>query len=123
MTKPLALLLHDRPMPGSELATRFEELDYRVVIIADPAELAAAAEREKPMVVVADLTSRRGDVLAAIAGLGRSGATVHVPVIAYGPREDQKLRVSVERAGARVVATDPTIVPHLAQFLAQALEV
>lgn len=91
MTKPLALLLHEKLMPGSQaLEKQFEELDYRVVVISDPAQLADQVRVEMPMIVVADLVNRRGDVLAAIAAMAGHADTAHVPVIAYLAREDEK---------------------------------
>ncbi len=121
MTKPLAVLLHEKMVPGSKLASKFEELDYRVVTVADPAELPAAARREGPMLVVADLSNRRGDVLAAIEALRADEATSHIPVVAYTAREDEKLREAALKAGVKVLATDTTIVPHLPHFVDHAL--
>lgn len=121
MTKPLALLLHEKLMPGSQLVSRFEERDYRVSTISDPGLLAATALREQPMIVVADLTNRRGEVLAAVADLRAAEGTEHVPVLAYAPREDEKLRESATRAGVTVLATDATIVPHLDHFVEHTL--
>lgn len=121
MTKPLAVLLHEKSMPGSKLASKFEELDYRVVTVTDPVELAAVARRERPMLVVADLTSRRGDVLAAIGALQAEETTSHIPVLAYTPREDEKLREAALKAGVKILATDATILPHLPQFVEHAL--
>lgn len=123
MTHPLALLLHDKMMPGSKLATKFEELDFRVATISDPAELLPTAQREMPMIVAADLTNRRGDVLEAIVALHAAGATAHIPVIAYAAREDDKLRESALAAGVKVMATETTILPHLAQFVEHALHI
>lgn len=121
MMNPLALLLHEKLMPGSQLVSKFETLDFRVATIAEPAELAPTALRLMPMLVVADLTSRRGDVLSAIGEMLRQGATSHVPVIAYAAREEDKVREAAERAGVRILATDATIVQHLPQFVEAAL--
>lgn len=123
MMKPLALLLHEKMMPGSRLVTQFEGMDFRVVTIMEPAELAPTALREMPMLVVADLTSRRGDVLGAIAEMLRQEATAHVPVLAYTPREDEKLREEASRAGVKILATDATMLQHLPQFVEHALQV
>jgi CheY-like chemotaxis protein len=123
MTKPLALLLHEKLMPGSQLANKFEELDYRVVTLSDPAQLADYVRVEMPMIVVADLSNRRGDVLAAIAAMAGETATAHVPVIAYSAREDEKQRESALKAGVKILATDATITPHLPQFLEHALQI
>lgn len=121
MTKPMALLLHEKLMPGSQLVSRFEERDYRVATVSDPGQLAAAALQHQPMLVVADLTSRRGDVLAAIRDLRATEATLHVPVLAYTLHEDEKVRDAATQAGVTVLATDATIIPHLDHFIEHAL--
>lgn len=123
MTHPLALLLHDKMMPGSKLGAKFEERDFRVVTLADPAELLAVAKREMPMIVAADLTNRRGDVLQAIRALHDEETTSHIPVIAYAAREDDKLREAALQAGVKVMATETTVLPHLGQFIEHALHV
>ncbi|MBX3747693.1 MAG: hypothetical protein KF833_20480 [Verrucomicrobiae bacterium] len=122
MMKPLALLLHEKPVPGTQLRNKLEGLEYRVATVSDPRDLVTTATREMPMVVVADLTNRQGDVLAAVAAMRVNEATSHVPVIAYGPREDGQQRETALAAGVKVMATEATIVPHLAQFLEHALQ-
>lgn len=122
MTKPLAVLLHEKAMPGSKLVSKFEEMDYRVMTVIDPGDLVALALKERPMLVVADLTNRRGDVLVAIGGLRAEESTAHIPVLAYTPREDEKLREAALKAGVKVLATDATILPHLPQFVEHALQ-
>jgi CheY-like chemotaxis protein len=122
MTKPLAVLLHEKAMPGSKLVSKFEEMDYRVMTVIDPGDLVALALKERPMLVVADLTNRRGDVLVAIGGLQAEESTAHIPVLAYTPREDEKLREAALKAGVKVLATDATILPHLPQFVEHALQ-
>jgi CheY-like chemotaxis protein len=121
MTKPLAVLLHEKMVPGSKLVSKFEELDYRVVTVMDPADLPVVAKKERPMLVVADLTSRRGDVLAAIGALQADETTSHIPVLAYAPREDEKQREAALKVGVKILATDATILPHLPQFVEHAL--
>ncbi|MCC6234306.1 MAG: hypothetical protein IT580_16810 [Verrucomicrobiales bacterium] len=121
MTKPLALLLHEKLMPGSQLASRFDQLDYRVLTLSDPAQLTEVARREMPMIVVADLAHRRGDVLAALASMHSDEALAHIPILAYAGREDEKQREAALKAGVRILATDATVLPHLPQFLEAAL--
>ncbi len=121
MTKPLALLLHERLHPGAKLAGRFDELGYRVKALADPAQLVAEARAGKPMVVVADLARRRPGLLEAIGELHRGADTAHIPVIGYLTRDDGPAREEAAAAGVRVVATDATVVAHLPQFLELAL--
>lgn len=121
MTKPLALLLHEKLMPGSQLASRLDHLDYRVQTLADPAQLIDVARREMPMVVLADLTHRRGDVLGALAAMHGDPGLEHIPIVAYASREDEKQREAALKAGVKILATDATILPHLPQFLEAAL--
>jgi CheY-like chemotaxis protein len=121
MTKPLALLLHEKLMPGSQLASRLDQLDYRVQTLADPAQLSEVARREMPMIVLADLTHRRGNVLVALATMHTEPGLEHIPIIAYAAREDEKQREAALQAGVRILATDATILPHLPQFLEAAL--
>ena len=35
MTQPLALVLYERLLPGSQLVNRLQDLNYRVQVIAD----------------------------------------------------------------------------------------
>lgn len=121
--KPLALLLHERLLPGSKLAGRFDELQYRVRTLADPARLVAEARAGKPMVIVTDLAQRRPEVLAAVAELHAQPDTAHIPVIGYLARDDEAARREAAGAGIKVVATDTTVVGHLPQFLELALHV
>jgi hypothetical protein len=122
MIKALALLLHEKLIPGSQVGARLEELDYRVITIEDPVRLAETARREMPMIIVADLTNHRGEVLAGIAETLADPATAHVPVVAYGIREDEKQRQLARDAGVKVLATEATIVAHLPHFLEHALQ-
>ncbi|HMO63773.1 MAG TPA: hypothetical protein PKE47_00845 [Verrucomicrobiota bacterium] len=123
MTKPLALLLHERLLPGSKLAGRFDELLYRVRTLADPARLVAEAQAGLPMVIVADLAQRRPEVLAAVTELHARPETAHIPIIGYLARDDAAARREAAAAGIKVVATDTTVVAHLPQFLELALHV
>jgi PleD family two-component response regulator len=123
VTKPLALLLHDRLLPGTRLAGQLEELGWRVLTLAEPAALPAQAAGGRAMVVVADLGRHRAEVLDAVRALHAQPATAHVPVIGYLPREDGPSRGEAEAAGICLVATDGTIVLHLAQFLERALDI
>lgn len=123
MTKPLALLLHERLLPGSRLAGRLEELGWRVATLADAAALPGQAAAGRAMVVVADLGQRRGAVLDAVRALHAQPGTAHVPVVGYLPREEPAARAEAEAAGVCLVATDATVVLHLAQFLERALDI
>ena len=123
MIKPLALLVHEDPLPGSQLVHRLQDLGYRTLTIVDADLLVAAAERERPMVVLMDLASCRVDVCAAIGRLRAGAATAHVPVIAFADPQQEELPRRALAAGATLAVTDVTVVMHLPQFLEQALAV
>jgi len=57
MIQPLALVLYEKLMPGSQLVNRLQDLHYRVQPLADAGQLVACAEAEGPMLVLADLES------------------------------------------------------------------
>lgn len=122
MTQPLALLLYEKPSPGSRLSGAFESLNYRTLPLSDPAELATTAQRELPMILVVELHNRRAEVLAAVTALHADPATAHLPVIAFTSREDDTLRTQAHEAGIKVLTTDSAILMHLAEFVEHALQ-
>ena len=69
MVQPLALFLYEKLLPSGQLVNRFQDKGYRVQSIGDPTTLVEHAEREKPLVVVADLESRQHNVSQAIGEL------------------------------------------------------
>jgi PleD family two-component response regulator len=124
MTEPLALVLYEKLMPGSQLVNRLQDLKYRVVSITDATALVPCAQQERPMLIIADLVSSGADVASVIARLRQTTATEHIPVIAFGPDEDgDALREAARKAGATLAVTEAAILNHLPQFLNQALEV
>ena len=44
MSEPLALVLYEKLLPGSQLVNRLQDLKYRVQTISDPAKLTESAE-------------------------------------------------------------------------------
>ena len=118
---PLAILLYEKIMPGSQLINRLQDLGYRVQTVTDADALLPHAEREKPLVVLADLFSRENKVFSAIARLKQNSATSHVPVIAFSADGDLSLHPVARDAGAALVVTEAAITHHLPQLLEQAL--
>ena len=119
MTQPLALLLYERLLPGSQLVNRLQDLGWRVQTINDGAALTRAAEKHKPLLVVADLVSSRQSVCAGLMSLRQNENTAHLPVIAFATEE--ALHAPAVAAGANLVASDTAILQHLDQFLDQVL--
>ena len=121
--KPLALLLYEKIIPGSQLMNALEDMDYRVKTINTSADLTATAQQEGAILVLADLEAGPdGEVISAIKTLHQHPDTAHVPVIAYCPAEAKQLDEYARLAGAKLVVNEETILAHLPDFLEQALK-
>ena len=123
VTQPLALIFYEDLMPGTQLVNRLQDLHYRVQPLTGDDDLAATARKAGPMLVFADLVSKRTNVCATIAALRASPETVHVPVIAFADEAETALQESARVAGATLVVTDAAILTHLEQFIERALHV
>jgi CheY-like chemotaxis protein len=121
MTEPLALVVYEKLLPGTQLVNRLQDLNYRVRAVTDPGTLLACARQEKPMLVLADLEA--ANVCAVIGQLKQNPETQHIPVIAFAPDAAADLQAKAQTAGATLVVSEAAIVTHLSQFLEQALRV
>ena len=123
MTQPLALVVYEKLLPGTQLVNRLQDLNYRVRAVTDPNALLTCAQQEKPLLVLADLVSTRNDICNAIAQLKKEPSTQHIPVIAIAKDGDAALLRAAQAAGATLIASETAILSHLSQFLDQALQV
>lgn len=123
MTQPLALVLYEKLLPGSQIVNRLQDLNYRVQTIAEASRLVESAEQAKPLLVLADLESKRENVCAVLAKLKQNEATKHLPVIAFSPETTVELQAAAQAAGATLVVSETAILNHLPQILDQALQV
>jgi CheY-like chemotaxis protein len=123
MTQPLALVVYEKLLPGTQLVNRLQDLNYRVLAVTDADTLVACAQQEKPMLVLADLSSTRQNVCAAIGRLRQTPGASHIPVIAFGPEDATDLQKSALEAGAVLAASEAAILNHLPQFLERALRI
>ena len=123
MTKPLALVLYEKLLPGSQLVNRLQDLNYRVQSVTDPATLVECAEETKPMLVLADWDNTRADIGAVISRLKQNAATRHLPVIAFGRQISPQAQEAALAIGVTMLVSDVAVLNHLAQFLDQALQV
>lgn len=119
MTQPLALLLYEKLLPGTQLVNRLQDLGWRVQTIHDGAALVRVAEEHKPVLVLADLNSTASPVPRGINHLRNNQSTAHLPVIAFSA--DETLHQPALDAGANLVVSDTAILQHLNQFIDQAL--
>jgi CheY-like chemotaxis protein len=123
MTQPLALVLYERLLPGSQLVNSLQDLRYRVQTLADPAGLVECAEQAKPMLVFADLEPKGQEVCTAINRLKQNEATKHLPIIAFGAEQSMELQEAARTAGVTLIAGETALLSHLPEFLEQALQV
>lgn len=120
MTKPLAFLMYEELLPGSQLTNKLHDLGYRVQVVdGDSVE---AAMREKPIVAVMELTSSKIDVCGVIGELRENPATAHVPILAYTQPENTELQVAARDAGANLIASSARISDQLPALLEHVLE-
>ena len=122
MTEPLALVLYERLLPGSQVVNRLQDLNYRVQVVSDADMLVECAEQTRPMLVLADLESTRNDVCSAIARLRQNAGTKHLPVIAFGS-EAEEVQNAAKAAGVTLLVGEQAVLNHLAECLEQALQV
>ena len=123
MTQPLALVLYEKLLPGSQLVNRLQDLKYKVQTITDPNLLIDCAEQAKPMVVLAALESTHSDICGAISRLRQHAATSHLPVIAFAGDDSEETRKRAESAGVTLFVGEAAILNHLPECLEQALQI
>ncbi len=116
MSNPLALLYYTNLLPGSQLASRLQDLGYRVQTVTSAAALASACEGEMPMVLIAELAP---DVCAAVSKLKANPATQHIPVLGYARLPAPAAQTQARESGVTLVAADAGIPEQLPQLLEQ----
>jgi CheY-like chemotaxis protein len=121
MTEPLALVLYEKVLPGSQLVNWLQDMRYRVQAVTSADVFLGEAERCKPIIALVDLHSGENKAVDAIRLLRHNPSTAHVPVIAFCVRLEPRLEAEARDAGATLVVTEAAITNHLAQLLEQAL--
>lgn len=96
-------------------------MGYRVQTVHDAAALQEQCEREKPLVLLAEVSERPG-ACDAIALVKKSPATAHIPVLAFSASQDKALQTAAEQAGVTLLTGNAAVLEHLPQLLDQALE-
>jgi CheY-like chemotaxis protein len=122
MSLPLAFVYYSNLLPGSLLVNRLQDSGYRVQSLSGLEELAASAEREMPLLILAELTPP-GKVCAAVAKLKANAATEHIPVLAFSATHDATIQAQAREAGVTLLSGNLAIVEHLPQLLDQILQV
>src|SRR2546427_54717 len=92
MIAPLAIVLYENLIPGTQVAGRLQDLGYRVHTINHARFLVEHSEREKPIVAVLDLCLNQSEVYDGIKALKQNGATAHIPVVAFVEGNDEDVQ-------------------------------
>jgi CheY-like chemotaxis protein len=124
MTEPLALVVYEKLLPGSQLVNRLQDLKYRVQTVPDPSQLTSTAGTAKPMLVFLDLDETGGKhPITAVKQLKENAATSHIPVVGFMMETNKEVEDRARAAGVTVVATEAVLLNHLPQLLEQALHI
>jgi len=121
MSKPLALIYYVNLLPGSQVANRLQDLGYRVQVLTALDALVETSEREKPLVVVAEILPDAG--CAAITQLKKNPATTHIPVLGYSDSHTPTQQTRAIESGVSLLAGRAAISEQLPQLLDQVLQV
>ena len=121
MTQPLALVLYEKLLPGSQLVNRLQDLNYRVQTLSDSQRLVECAEQTKPMLVLADLETK--ELCPAVAKLKQNPATQHLPVLGFGGDAKPELQTDAQKAGVNLLVSDAAVLNHLPECLEQVLRI
>jgi PleD family two-component response regulator len=122
MTQPLALVLYENILPGTQLVNKLQDLGYRVHSLSDASQLVECSQQVKPMIVLADLDCTKSDVHSNLERLRQTPATQHLPIIVLVPEDAKKLS-KPPPPGVTLTVNHTAILNHLSQFLEQALHV
>jgi CheY-like chemotaxis protein len=106
---------------GGQLASRLQDMGYRVQTVHDAATLQEQCEREKPLVLLAEVSDRPG-ACDAIALVKKTPATSHIPVLAFSTSHDKALQAAAGQAGVSLLAGEAALLEHLPQLLDQVLQ-
>jgi CheY-like chemotaxis protein len=123
MMKPLALVLYEQLLPGSQLLNRLQDGGYRVQSTSSPRELVELARAEKPLFILADLRFASNNICDTLRRLKGDDATKHIAIVAFADPADTRSQAGALEAGAAVVAWSDGILDQLEALLDQALHV
>jgi CheY-like chemotaxis protein len=121
MNQPLAVVVYQRLLPGSQLINRLQDLRYRVQALSQPAELLAFAENNLPILALVDMDM--ADAFASVQRLRQHPATSHLPVVGFCAEPSEEAKTKALGCGFTLVTGDVAITQHLPQLLQQALQV
>ena len=119
--QPLALVLYEQLLPGSQLLNRLRDLRYRVLCCTDPHAILTVARQEKPIILFTDLRFQSADIYPVLRDLKAHPETSHIPVIAFTDPDQDLAHAAAAEAGATLIVSSDGILDQLEALLQQAL--
>ncbi len=123
MTEPLAFLIYENLIPGSQLTNRLRDQGYRVKTVVEPETFVEQVAAEMPILAIVELANSRVDVCGLIQRLRAEPATQHLPVLAYATSKDRGLQDTARTAGATLIVMAEGLLTQLPMLLEKVLEV
>lgn len=119
--QPLALILYEKLLPGTQVVNRLQDLNYRVQTVPEPGRLVEAAVESKPLLVLVDLALNQAGMTGAIQRLRQDPQTSHLPVIAFCPDSAANAKTTRPPEGVTLLVGETAILNHLPEILERAL--
>lgn len=110
--RPLVLIVDDSPHVTGPLRILFEETGRRVEVASTVDEAVAACERERPDLMLLDVSLPDGEGLAVIERTAAADVTPRVTVVLTG-HDDEETVGPYRRAGCREILLKPVPVREL----------
>jgi two-component system KDP operon response regulator KdpE len=108
MPRPKILLVDDDPDLLRALRLRLRANNYEVTTASDGYAAIAAAQKERPALIILDLGLPVGDGFVVLDRLQNSDALAGIPVIVLSARDPQNNEEKALKAGAAAFFQKPT---------------
>jgi two-component system, cell cycle response regulator DivK len=111
------LIVEDSEDARYFMRLELEQLGYRIVEAEDGEKAVEVAERERPDIILMDLSLPVMDGIAATAKIRSSDGLGKVPVIAVTAHQETDFRAGAKAAGFDAYVTKPIDMPWLSELI------
>jgi two-component system, cell cycle response regulator DivK len=111
------LIVEDSEDARYFMRLELEQLGYRIVEAEDGEKAVEVAERERPDIILMDLSLPVMDGIAATAKIRSSDGLGKVPVIAVTAHQETDFRADAKAAGFDAYVTKPIDIPWLSELI------
>jgi two-component system cell cycle response regulator DivK len=111
------LIVEDSEDARYFMRLELEQLGYRIVEAEDGEKAVEVAERERPDIILMDLSLPVMDGIAATAKIRASDGLGKVPVIAVTAHQETDFRAGAKAAGFDAYVTKPIDMPWLSELI------